>query len=154
MSRKNKNHGLSYFLFVVYHAQIHRLKQKFSDGNFEINMRQWQVLHILQQKDGLTQQEISQQLLKDKSVVARQIDTMVSDGLVQRQQSRNDQRCNRIYLTEKSKPKIPVLTQILQKHEEKMRAGLSQEEISAFEKTMEKILKNITETENNGHFTD
>jgi DNA-binding MarR family transcriptional regulator len=67
----------------------------------DVTSAEYPILIALYRKNGITQEELSAYLYLDKSAVARVIQALVTKGFVTKNKDENDQRCNRIYLTEK-----------------------------------------------------
>ena len=62
-----------------------------------------EVMSVLWKNDGINQQEVADQTLKDKSSMTYLIDNLVKRKLVQRVEDDNDRRNKLIYLTEEAK---------------------------------------------------
>lgn len=62
-----------------------------------------EVMSVLWKNDGINQQELADQTLKDKSSMTYLIDNLVKRKLVQRVEDDNDRRNKLIYLTEEAK---------------------------------------------------
>lgn len=69
--------------------------------NYDITSAEYPAMLFLNQKNGVTQEEMSSHLHLDKSAVTRIIQTLESKGFVAKKKDEKDQRCNRVYLTEK-----------------------------------------------------
>lgn len=65
----------------------------------DVTSAEFPILIFLNQKNGVTQEELSSYLYIDKSAVARVIQSLVGKGFITKSKDENDQRCNRIYLT-------------------------------------------------------
>ena len=66
---------------------------------FGLTHSQFGVLARLREGDGLTQQELSQGLLLDKSNLCRILTLLEGEGLLERQPDGEDRRANRILVT-------------------------------------------------------
>ncbi len=66
---------------------------------FGLTHPQFGVLARLRDRDGLTQQELSQGLLLDKSNLCRILTLLEGEGLLERQPDGEDRRVNRVLLT-------------------------------------------------------
>ena len=104
---------------------------------------QFMLIDLLWNEGPMTQQQLVNQLQKDKNSVTMLVDGIENKGLVVRQQNANDRRSNTIVLTEKAlelkadaKQKgISILDNILE--------GISEEELHSFLQTLRKINQNI-----------
>ncbi len=108
---------------------------------------QFMLIDLLWNQGPMTQQQLVNQLQKDKNSVTMLVDAIEKKGLVVRQQNANDRRSNTIVLTDKAldikadaKQKgISILDNILE--------GISEDELHSFLQTLRKINNNIeTET--------
>ena len=108
---------------------------------------QFMLIDLLWNQGPMTQQQLVNQLQKDKNSVTMLVDAIEKKGLVVRQQNANDRRSNTIVLTDKAldikadaKQKgISILYNILE--------GISEDELHSFLQTLRKINNNIeTET--------
>lgn len=70
---------------------------------YDVSSAEYPILIALKNKQGVTQEELSTHLHMDKSAVTRIIQTLVSKGFVLKNKDENDQRCNRVYLTQKGR---------------------------------------------------
>ena len=68
--------------------------------NIDLTPEQFLLLDLLWNKGPLSQQELADQLLKDKNSVTKLVDALERKGFVARRQNPNDRRSNTIILTE------------------------------------------------------
>lgn len=66
---------------------------------FGLTHSQFGVLARLRERDGLSQQELSQGLLLDKGNLCRILTLLEGEGLLERQHDEEDRRVNRVLLT-------------------------------------------------------
>ena len=76
------------------------IQAKFKEHNVDLTFEMLQVLAILWQQDGINQQELAHQTVKDKASMTYLIDNIVRRGLVFRQEDGSDRRNKLIFLTE------------------------------------------------------
>jgi len=74
-----------------------------SREGIDITSQQAFILFELEEKDGLSQQDLARLTAKDRTSITRLIDNMVKRELVSRISDTNDRRIKRIYRTSKSK---------------------------------------------------
>lgn len=79
------------------------LTREFRENAIAVTVEQFSVLAMLFYKDGLSQQEMSDVLGRDKTTLARVISIMERDGLVKRVMNKSDNRGKLIYLTRKGR---------------------------------------------------
>ncbi|MFC1884284.1 MarR family winged helix-turn-helix transcriptional regulator [Thermodesulfobacteriota bacterium] len=133
--------------FQVNRAAI-RLKnelwQGFKAGGFNITPEQWGVLNCLWEKDGQTQTEIADRILKDKTNLTRMLDVMEREGLVERRPHEKDRRSYRIFLTSKGKGLKVKLVKIAVKINEASINGMTSKERNTLKRLMNVINENLT----------
>lgn len=75
------------------------IQQKVKQHGMDITFEMLQVMGILWEQDGINQQEISAQTVKDKVSITYLVDNLSRRGLVFRQEDDNDRRNRLVYLT-------------------------------------------------------
>ena len=97
----------------------------------------------LRQKNSMSQQQLADQLHKDKNSVTKLVDAIEKKGFVVRQQNVHDRRSNTLVLTDKAnllKPEakqkgISILDQMLE--------GIDEDELRSFLVTLKKLNDNM-----------
>lgn len=125
-----------------------RLKQytaaMLKQQNVDLTPEQFLLIDLLWNNGPLSQQELADQMHKDKNSITKLVDAIEKKGFVQRSQNPTDRRSNTIILTElaeslkddaKSKG-ISIL--------DKMLKGISEEELNTFLETLDKLCANMT----------
>lgn len=79
------------------------IQSKFKEHNVDLTFEMLQVLAILWQQDGINQQELADQTVKDKASMTYLIDNIVRRGLVYRQEDGSDRRNKLIFLTDEGR---------------------------------------------------
>ena len=105
---------------------------------------QFILIDLLWNQGSMSQQQLADQMQKDKNSVTKLVDALERKGFVVRQQNRNDRRSNTLVLTEKAeglkhgaKQKgISILDEML--------LGISEEELRSFLVTLHKLNRNMT----------
>lgn len=105
---------------------------------------QFMLIDLLWNQGEMSQQELADQLQKDKNSVTKLVDAIERKGFVVRRQNISDRRSNTLVLTEKAeslkadaKQKgIDILDQMLE--------GISEEEIRTFLTTLRKLNMNMS----------
>ena len=100
---RNGNKLYSELGFLIGHtgrAMKNTMTKAFAENGFEVTSEQWGILMLLWSKDGITQQEISASIAKEKTTVVRLIDNMEKRKFITRKKDKGDRRNNLIYLTE------------------------------------------------------
>ena len=77
---------------------------------------------------GISQEQLAQKVLVNKSNVARQVAAMEEEGYISRQTCGKDKRVLRLYLTEKAQQLIPAIEAINHAWEERLVEGFTESE--------------------------
>ncbi|EMJ95490.1 MarR family winged helix-turn-helix transcriptional regulator [Leptospira alstonii] len=120
------------------------LRRRFNKRGYSITPEEWIILNRLWETDGLTQNEISQKTIKDKTTVTRFLSKMEEDGLIRRKSSNQDRRVNHIQLSTKGKKLkdqlIPIAQELLEAATEK----ISPERLLVTIETLKQIELNLS----------
>jgi len=104
-----------------------------------------EVMSVLWKNDGINQQELADQTLKDKSSMTYLIDNLVKRKLVQRVEDDNDRRNKLIYLTEEAKVLqkeiCPWVSEVYGIATVDLNAADLQDSLSVFNKMIENLKK-------------
>ena len=108
---------------------------------------QFMLIDLLWNEGEMTQQQLANQLKKDKNSVTMLVDAIESKGLVVRRQNTLDRRSNTVVLTEKALELKEMAKQkgifIL----DGMLEGISEEELHSFLNTLRLLNQNMTVAE-------
>ena len=139
---------LSYLLGMTVRAHhlemISLLKKSNSELSPELN-----VILFLLSLGKLTQQDLANFLMKDKSFILRQIDTLIKKDYVLRKTNKNDKRKKLIELTEKGYKTLNTFKNTGDIIEKKIYLGIDQKALNQFRVTLDKIQKNLNFDHNN-----
>ena len=125
-----------------------KLKQfiaaKLRQENVPLTPEQFLLIDLLWNQGSMSQQQLADQMHKDKNSVTKLVDAIESKGFVYRQQNASDRRSNTLVLTEKAlelrdhaKQKgISILDEMLE--------DISETELRAFLSTLNKLNVNMT----------
>lgn len=120
------------------------LAAKLRKNDVPLTPEQFMLIDLLWNQGEMTQQQLADQLQKDKNSVTKLVDAIEKKGFVVRKQNPHDRRSNTLLLTEKAnelKPGakqkgISILDQILE--------GISEDELRSFLSTLRKLNANMT----------
>ena len=125
-----------------------RLKQytaaMLKQQKIDLTPEQFLLIDLLWNQGPLSQQDLADQMQKDKNSITKLVDAIERKGFVVRQQNPNDRRSNTIILTDKAftlrddaKTKgISILNKMLE--------GIPENELHSFLETLEKLCANMT----------
>ena len=119
------------------------LAAKLRKNDVPLTPEQFMLIDLLWNQGEMTQQQLADQLQKDKNSVTKLVDAIEKKGFVVRKQNPHDRRANTLVLTEKAnelKPGakqkgISILDQILE--------GISEDELRSFLTTLRKLNANM-----------
>lgn len=77
---------------------------------------------------GLTQEEVSERLLMDKTTTARAVKELEKKGYITRKRDPEDKRCRRLWPTEQGKVFAPKVIEARKKAQETLAQGFTEEE--------------------------
>ena len=116
-------------------------------SHIDLTPEQFLLIDLLWNQGPLSQQELSEQMNKDKNCITKLVDGIERKGLVVRHQNPNDRRSNTIIPTEladnlKDEAKSKGIMML-----DKMVSGISEEELLNFLNTLDKLCQNMNEAE-------
>lgn len=88
---------------------------------------------------GLTQEELAKALYFNKSTVTRQIAALERQGLVRREPSPEDRRCQLVYPTERALEIVPKVRELVCGWNDHLLAELSEDERRQLQALMERV---------------
>ena len=129
-------------------AQVHRLStkkfvQNSHNSGIDISMDQWLVLGPIWENEGISQKEISEYCLKDKTSVTKIIDTLEKKNLVVRVPDQLDHRIKRVVLSNKGKKLFLEVTPVMELTRDQLRKGITEKEVELLRSVLSKIYKNL-----------
>jgi len=89
------------------------LTYRFKQTGFDITPEEWVILSRLWEKNGLSQNDLAERTIKDKTTVTRFLNQMEVKQLVIRKPSQQDRRSKNVFLTSNAQKIIPSLIQIV-----------------------------------------
>ena len=108
---------------------------------------QFMLIDLLWNEGEMTQQQLANQLKKDKNSVTMLVDAIESKGLVVRRQNTLDRRSNTVVLTEKALELKEMAKQKGISILDGMLEGISEEELQSFLKTLRLLNQNMAVAE-------
>ncbi|HMG94447.1 MAG TPA: MarR family transcriptional regulator [Chryseolinea sp.] len=123
------------------------LTREFKENGIGVTVEQFSVLAMLFYQNGLSQQEISDVLGRDKTTVARVISIMERDNMVTRVTNENDNRGKLIYLTRKGRSIQQKAVGVSGKLYLRAISNLKESELKAAIKVMTSMTANLSKTE-------
>ena len=104
---------------------------------------QYELLHVLGNKDGLYQRQIGQILLKDRPNTTRLVNILAEKNFIERREDPENKRKHRIFITESGKQKVDALKPLKYQMVDKVLAGITEQELASMLETLAKIRANL-----------
>ena len=105
---------------------------------------QFILIDLLWNQRSMSQQQLADQMQKDKNSVTKLVDALERKGFVVREQNRQDRRSNTLVLTEKAEGLKHGAKQKGISILDVMLVGISEEELRSFLVTLHKLNRNMT----------
>ncbi|WP_250464834.1 MarR family winged helix-turn-helix transcriptional regulator [Microbulbifer litoralis] len=143
MSVQDKESQMSFEL----HSCAHLLRRNFDRRAkaHGLSRSRWQVLWHLAKEEGQKQAELAERMDVAPISLARQIDKLQEEGLVERRQDPEDRRCFRIFLTAAAEPALEILRGLARQTRKQALVGFSGDEIKQLQELLERLKKNLVE---------
>lgn len=105
--------------YLIGHAAMRikiGLRRLFMASGLDVTPEQWVVLFRLREREGLTQSELGERTVKDKTTVTRILDRLEKKSLATRRRDERDRRSQRIFLTEKGSAVLDALMPLVRQY--------------------------------------
>lgn len=105
--------------YVIGHAAMRLkigLRRLFVASGLNVTPEQWVVLFRLHEKEGLTQSELGERTVKDKTTITRILDRLEKKDMASRRRDARDRRAQRIFLTEKGVATLDALMPLVRRY--------------------------------------
>lgn len=133
---------------VELHLTACKLKQfiasKLKEKDVPLTPEQFMLIDLLWNQGSMSQQQLADQLHKDKNSVTKLVDAIERKGFMVRQQNSKDRRSNTIVLTEKANQLKPGAKEKGISILDEMLEGITEEELRTFLKTLHKLNRNMS----------
>ncbi len=136
------NKPLLYLLGQTMNLAKLKLLAKFKENGLELSMEQFIMLHFINEKEDLTQQDMADHFFKDKSLIMRQTNVLIELRYVARMQDKEDKRKKNLILTKKGYDVLEFAKKISNQVSRDLLNGVAPEELLHFENVMSKIQEN------------
>jgi len=123
------------------------LTREFKENDIVVTVEQFSVLAMLFYQDGLSQQEISDALGRDKTTIARVISIMERDNMISRVANKKDNRGKLIYLTRKGRSIQQKAVGVSGKLYLRAIGNIKESELKAAIRVMTSMTTNLSKTE-------
>jgi DNA-binding MarR family transcriptional regulator len=129
-------------------SKIHRLSSRvfarmLKEYEIKINPAQGRILFVLWREDGIPIGELAKRTSLGKSTLTSMLDRLEEAGYVVRERSETDRRVILVRRTDKDRAAQAAYERVSKAMTELYYRGLMDSEITAFERTLERILDNL-----------
>lgn len=135
----NLKRPLTYLLGQTIKLVQLKISGKFKENNVELSLEYFILLQYISQKENLTQQDLANHFLRDKSIILRQVNTLIELEYIKRLVDENDKRKKNLILTEKAVNFLQSARKLTQQISEELLFGVTEEEFIHFENVINKI---------------
>lgn len=123
------------------------LTHRFRQAGYDVTPEEWSILNRLWEQDGLSQNELAERTVKDKTTVTRFLNQMEAKGFVTRKSSEKDGRSKKVHLSSRGQALKPILIQITAGLLQEASSDLSEANIRTTFHTLKTFEKNLLRLE-------
>ena len=113
-------------------------------NKLNLTVEQWSLLAVLWDRNGISQKELQEALLKDKASINSLISYLIKNGFITKKQSLHDKRSFLVSLTKKGEDIKEESIPLAMKNIMKAVDGIKKEELAIFVKVTTQIIQNLT----------
>ena len=143
MTNKNKGNSLGYAIGRTNWYMRNLINKLLREEGLNITNEQWIVLKVINEIPGLSQTEIAEKSLKDKTNITRILDLLEKSMFIERHKDDRDRRMYRIYITEQGKKILKAVNPITQKTDDISRHSLNKNEVTRLLESLDAICMTI-----------
>jgi MarR family transcriptional regulator, organic hydroperoxide resistance regulator len=123
------------------------LAYRFKQAGHTVTPEEWVILNRLWEEDGLSQNEIAERTIKDKTTVTRFLVQMEEKGLIVRKSSKEDGRYKNVHLTSYARKLKPILIPIAQAMLVQLSSGIAEKDLQIALNTLRHVEDNLIRIE-------
>lgn len=120
-----------------------RFEQNARASGLELTRAQWQALAWLSRGEGLQQNQLADQLEVEPITLARLLDRLQAQGLIERRRHPTDRRAWQLFLTPAAHPIVARMHEIGDRTRQEALAGLGDEERAVLLRSLSLMRKNL-----------
>jgi MarR family transcriptional regulator, transcriptional regulator for hemolysin len=138
----NHDKPLTYLLGQTVNLVKLKMTEKFKENNIELSMENFILLNFINKNKNLTQQDLANHFMRDKSIILRNVNTLIELLYIKRVTDKTDKRKKNLILTEKANTFLTYTLKLSHEVSEELLKGISTEELNHFENVIYKIQLN------------
>ncbi|QLA15425.1 MarR family winged helix-turn-helix transcriptional regulator [Desulfolutivibrio sulfoxidireducens] len=123
------------------------LRRVFAEHGQDVTPEQWGVLLCLWRQEGLTQTELADRTVKDRTTITRILDLLEKKGLAERRKDPMDRRSFRVHLTDAGRGAREILLPLVKGYAARLYADLTEAEFTTLKSIMDKINARLDDLE-------
>ncbi len=124
-------------------AVLRRINQELQAGGHAITSEQWTALAHIWNEAGLTQQELGERLIKDKTNIARLLAGLERLGFIHRVAGESDRREKTVHLTPAGSAAMPGIAALVQGVLARACTGIDEHELSVCRRVLLRARQNL-----------
>jgi DNA-binding MarR family transcriptional regulator len=136
------NKSLGYMLGQAMRVYKIQVLAELKSQELELTFEQHVILHMLNSGSDLIQQDIANQLQRDKSIIVRQVNGLLDKQYVVQLTNKQDKRKKNLILTKKGYDILTLTREISDRVSEKLLVGIDDHELQTFQNVLTKIREN------------
>src|ERR1051325_2209738 len=123
------------------------LTHRFNQVGYDVTPEEWVILNRLWEQDGLSQNELAERTIRDKTTITRFLHQMEAKGLITRKSSKEDGRFKKVQLTANGQKLKSSLIPIAQGMLAEAATAISKDEVQTVLGLLKKIENNLLNLE-------
>lgn len=123
---------------------IRLMRREYSKGSLDMTLMQARALVYVSHCEGIRQVQLAEMMDIQPITLARLIDQLAEDKLVERRPDPKDRRAYGLYLMEKSTPLLEEIDIEVKRVREKALQGLTEEQIDVFQNALSVMHANLS----------
>jgi len=127
------------------HLMSEEIARRFHARGFAVTAQDFGILYRLWREDGQKQQQIADQMARDKTTITRRLDGLVKKRLIERRPDPEDRRVFRIHLTHEGKIIVRHLIDAVQRFHSELLRDIPPEDQQTTIHTLQAISKKISQ---------
>ncbi len=116
-----------------------KITEKFRENNVNLSIDYFILLNYISRNENLTQQDLANHFLRDKSIILRQVNTLIELQYINRSRDKTDKRKKNLLLTEKAVSLLQFTRNLTKQVSEELLQNVTEEELAHFENVINKI---------------
>ena len=139
------------WLNVAAHRLSNLVNRKLSANGYQLTHEQMVLLKNIACQQGISQKELAEKLDRDKTSIARSINTLEKNHKVVRINVGNDKRINNLFLTKEGQQLLEDIQPLFQELTQDLMQDFDANEIKTLQLTLQKIMNEVTHIEEKLH---